>query len=70
MLDCAVCLKLARPCLRHTPRPARVWPVETIALVGGRCGECSAPMVPCLRGKRCINTECGAIAPTREKRIV
>ena len=61
--DCPICARISHPCLHHKPRPARAWPVETIALMGRRCGECGAGMVPCDRGLRCKNSECGAIAP-------
>lgn len=64
MTDCMVCTSLGHPCLAHQPAPARVWPRET-TMEEGACGECGAPMRPCLRGWRCISTECGAIALRR-----
>jgi hypothetical protein len=58
------CASLGFVCLRCRPTPPRVWPREE-KLDEGRCGACGGAVTPCLRGFRCVSSECGAIAPRR-----
>ena len=64
-MTCSTCTALNKKCLAHRSQPARVWPLATIVTREGACGECGAPMRPCLIGFRCMSSECGAIAHMR-----